>query len=275
MRVRAYAKERRQCFQSELYAVLFSGVFEQCLVVQDGFLRLLNRYEQNADGRYETHVSYIDPDYPSDWIFLSNGDVTDFPEFPRRPEGGTYSAFMGYPWVWERRETLRRLLDGAPVPLADAEFPPVSSLLPGWNYVATPQGADALLKQARGFHDSVLVCLSYTSGAHLNPDNSMAASDRIRQVRMLFHSQQCPPLEMVFEGVKGLNLRPSGSDACSVLFEATLRVRNAAVFFCDGYCKEEQDYEGTKISAYSLRWRFLEPIVPGGTAASDDRYNIT
>ena len=41
--------------------------------------------------------------------------------------------------------------------------------------------------------------------------------------------------------------------------DASCRVRDAAVFFCDGYCEREEDYEGTKILAYSLRWRFPPP----------------
>ena len=46
----------------------------------------------------------------------------------------------------------------------------------------------------------------------------------------------------------------------SEIFEATLRVHDAAIFFCDGSCiqMEEADYSGTKITAFALRWRFLD-----------------
>lgn len=137
---------------------------------------------------------------------------------------------------------------------------PVSSLLPGWNYVTTQDQADALLEQAAGFHDSVLAQLHYVSGSCLNSDGSLTVSDHIRQVTMEFHSQWCPPLELVFEAVKALNLRPGGTQSVSALWEATIRVRNAAVFFCDGSCEDEDTYPGTKIWAYSLRWRFLKPL---------------
>ena len=107
--------------------------------------------------------------------------------------------------------------------------------------------------------EAVLAELRYVSGSRRTEDG-LVVSDHIRQVTMLFHSLTCPPLELVFEGVVGLDLRPAGEDVCASLLDATLRVRNAAVFFCDGDCGEDEaSYPGTKILAYSLRWRFLPP----------------
>lgn len=265
MRVRVYSPGEDRCFQSELYAVFFSGVFEQCMVLRDGLLRCVPRFfRERHDGPYQTQTSFIDPKFPADWLFLTNGDLTDFPDFPKHLPEDQWTAFQGYPWVWDDRETVRALLSGAAVPLERTQFADrrISSRLPGWNYVTTQAEADSLLEQAASFHDAVLVELRYISGSG-KTEHGTRVSDYIRQAAMLFHSEWCPPLEMVFEAVKGLDLRPAGINACSALTEATLRVRDAAVFFCDGDDGgDETAYPGTKILAYSLRWRFLpEPDV--------------
>ena len=259
MRVRVYDPERNGCFQSELYGLLYTGCFQRCLVVQDGLLRLYYQTLPDEEGRYRNQVGLIDPAFPAEWVELKNGDIPDICPFPkRRPEDPKGAAFHGYPWVWSDQETLLRLLEGEAVPLAETAYPPVSSLLPGWNYVTTEAEAEHLLTEAHDFHDTVLVSLNYVSGSK-KVEKGMLASDRERRVSMLFHCDWTPSIELVFEGVYALNLRPSGTYGWSVLMEATCRVKDAMVFFSDGWCEdgEELDYLGTAIWAYSLRWRFL------------------
>lgn len=257
MRVRVYDRANDDYYRSELYAIFFSGIFERWLVIRDGILRLVDRcYEE--DGLYYAQINRIDPDFSRDWILLSNGDISDFPAFPKHLPEDPWSAFRGYPWVWEDRETVLALLAGQAVPLSQTAFAEQrpSSLLPDWNYVSTQVEADSLMEQAYDFHDSVLVGLRYVSGS-VKTSEGILDSDHIRQVTMEFQSQWSPPLELVFEGVESLTLRPAGDNYGSNIMEATLRIRDAAVFFCDGYCEAEASYDGTKILAYSLRWRFL------------------
>lgn len=278
MRVRVYDRNKKAYFQSELYAIFHSGIFERYLVEQNSYLMLVDRVTQSfsgdsspkciEDGTYHSQVSLIDPDFPSDWLRLTNGDLPDFPDFPKALPEDKWMAFQGYPWVWEDRETVRAFLSGAAVPWKKTGFVgrAVSSLLSGWSYVTTQAEADSLLEQAHGFHDTVLVELNYVSGSR-KTESGMICSDSVRQVTMLFHSDWCPPVELVFEAVEALDLRPAGDDNFSVLYGATLRVRDAAVFFCDGDCGEdESSYPGTKILAYSLRWRFLPPDDPSSTS---------
>ena len=93
MRVRVYDPDRKGCFCAELYALFGSGIYEQCLVVQDGFLRCFPRVlPRPSDGHYETQVSFLDPELPADWIALPDA----------------VPAFHGYPWVREDPAALRR-----------------------------------------------------------------------------------------------------------------------------------------------------------------------
>lgn len=268
MRVRVYDGVTGKFFISELYAVIYSGIFERCLVVQDGTLRFYPRLIREDDalggwiGDYHTVVSYIEADFPKEWICLTNGDLEPNCKFPKHLPEDKWAAFQGYSWVWNDQDLLLRLMDGAAVPLEESGYPPVSSLLPGWNYVTDNTQADALMKQAHNFHDTVLVTAHYISGAGKVPSGGMLCCDSTRQVTMLFHCDWTPSIEMVFEAVRAFDLRPGGDNDCSALIDATCRVEQGEVFFADGYCKpgEEEDHQGTCIRAYSMRWRFLSEV---------------
>ncbi len=259
VRVWVYDPELDGCFQSELYGLLYTGIFQRCIVVQDGLLRLYSQTFPDEAGHYHSQVELIDPAFPAEWICLRNGDLPQRSPFPKRwPEDPKGAAFHGYPWVWEDQQTLLRLLEGEAVPLSETAYPPVCSRLPNWNYVTTEAEAEHLLAEAHSFHDTVLVSLNYISGSKKD-SGGMLVSDQVRQAAMLFHCDWTPPIELVFEGVRALNLRPGGTYGCSALIEAVCRVRDAAVFFSDGWCEEgeEDAYPGTKVWAYSMRWRFV------------------
>ena len=188
-------------------------------------------------------VSMIDPEYPAGWI-----DLTAVPPSP---------AFHGFPWVWEDQATLTRLLNGEQISLSETGYPPISSCLPGWNYVNDPAGADAFMEEMGDFHDAVLAQAHYVSGSGKVP-GGIRVMDYVRQVTLIFHNYDVPPIELVFEGVKAFNLRPGGNNCVTDISGATCRVRNAMVFFSCGYCAEEEEIHcaDTCIWAYSLRWRY-------------------
>ena len=259
MRVRVYDQERDTCFLSELYAIVDIGVFARCLVVFEGRLRMYDQLLPQKNGAYQTMVSMIDPDYPDEWINLTNRDLGDYPNFPRTLPEDKWRAFYGYPWVWEDQTTLLRLLNGEQILLSETSYPPISSHLSGWNYVTDSAGADAFMGEMADFHDAVLVKAHYVSGSSKTPDGSIIVADYIRQVTLLFHNYNVPPIELVFEGVKAFNLRPGGNNCVSAISEAACRVRNAIVFFSTVYCPEgeEMSCTDTCIWAYSMRWRFL------------------
>lgn len=259
MRVHVYGPAPGDCFQSELYGLLYTGIFQRCIVAREGLLCLCDQVLPEGNGAYRNQVELIDPSFPEEWVTLENGDLPADCPFPRRrPEDPKGAAFRGYPWVWSDQRTLLRLLEGEAVPLAETAYPPVSSRLPGWSYVTAPEEAEALLRAAHNFHDTVLVSLDYVSGSK-RTERGMLAADRERRVTLLFHCDWTPPIELVFEGVLALDLRPGGTNACSVLTEAVCRVQNAQIFFSDGWCEEgeEDKYPGTKVRAYGMRWRFL------------------
>lgn len=243
MRVRVYDQEEDSCFLSELYAIVDTGTSARCLVVLDGKLRFYHQVLPRENGFYHTMVSMIDPEYPPEWRHLTAAS-----QFP---------AFQGYSWVWEDQNTLMRLLNGEDILLSETGYPPISSLLPGWNYVTDSAGVDDFMYEMGDFHDAVLAEARYVSGSSKVP-GGMRVMDYVRQVTLVFHNYDVPPIELVFEGVKAFNLRPGGNNCVSTISEATCRVRNSMVFFSCGWCPEEEEMScrDTCIWSYSLRWRY-------------------
>lgn len=65
-----------------------------------------------------------------------------------------------------------------------------------------------------GFHDSVLRTLSYVSGNEKDEEGCLIL-DNVRQVSMIFDSQWSNSIEIIFEGVLALNLRPASDNYTS------------------------------------------------------------
>ena len=56
VRVWVYDPELDGCFQSELYGLLYTGIFQRCIVVQDGLLRLYSQTCPDEAGHHHRQV---------------------------------------------------------------------------------------------------------------------------------------------------------------------------------------------------------------------------
>ena len=171
-----------------------------------------------------------------------------------------FFEYMGYSWIYQDKSLLTELLKGGMVSVEKYEnqlFAISSYKLKGWNYVENQKDIDFMLEQTSGFHDSILKDLNYISGGYVDDENQMHCTDSIRQVTMRFDSQWCRSIEMVFEGVISMNLRPYADNESSYLYNASLFVQDETIFFFDSHIDSiDKLYEGTWIGAYGLRWRF-------------------
>lgn len=259
MRVRVYDESTQQYFKSEVYAIVDRGYGEQLLVLVPGevggHLRFFDRLRKQTDPM-EYAVQTIMPKCPESWI------IQTF-----EPEDGQNTPlemrqYSGFPWLLEEKETLPLLLHGRSVPVkgscfSDRLYSDIDQ--PGWTFVETQADAAAFLRQVCGMHDSVLHSLQYVSGASVSTDGGMYPMDDQRTVTMTIQSQCCPNFELVFEGVTALHVRPSFDNQFCIIFDATLIVEQASLFFCDEECGcINTAYPGTWITAYSLKWRFLK-----------------
>ena len=271
MFVRVFDKQNNKYFKSEVYAVINGGWYEKRLVV---FL--------TDDGSYFKFFDYIDKSNPKEpkvlidsissnkfsdtveWIYKNEDCVEkrlkDYEEV--LSDDIRFFEYRGYPWIYKDKALLTELLKGEAVSTKGYEhqlLPSSAHYVEGWHYVAKQKDIDFLLEQTSGFHDSVLKKLDYISGSYVDDKNQMYCMDSIKQVIMCFDSQWCPPIEMVFEGVVGLNLRPCLENQTSYLYDASLFEVNETIFFFDSQIDMiDRDYGGTWIEAYGLRWRFCD-----------------
>ena len=267
MKVRVYDKSIGNYFKSEVYAKINTGWYEKQLVhvpsENGGYICFFDYLDKSEDkGSPKVLINIITPDTPKDWMYRKSGSVDEklLGYEKLLCNDVRFFEYIGYSWLYENKSILAELLNGDAIPFKGSIFEnkAVASEMSGWTYVETQEEANILLENAYSFHDSVLKTLNYTSGAYVNSDRSMYPVADIRQVIMCFDSQWCDTIEMVFEGVTAFNLRPARDNYTADISAASLIVKDASIFFFDDRIQEwDENYEGTWITAYGLRWRFV------------------
>jgi len=263
MLVRVYDKERSIYFKSEVYAILNVGWFTQYLVLvpdeKAGYLKLFDFLDKTSSApHYDVLVNIVTPQQPEEWISKDGAFLLKVKK-ALSDDTIKFDSYRGYDWLFEKSHIIAALLRGESVPADFEGFQSADSTLDGWNYINTQDDIDFLMKTAYGFHDSCIENMEYTSGSYVSEDKSMRPTDDIRMLKMIIGSQWCDSIELIFEGLLGLNLRPAGDNYDSIVFSATLRIKDETILFADGDLdSDELSDDGTCVKALSLRWRFSE-----------------
>lgn len=275
MRVRVYDKENKTYFKSEVYAIIDGGWYARYLVLEPYndklYLKLIEYIDKSHnDPYYPVNINVITNEMPDEWVIKKDADLLQIRNLLSDQEELRFD-FQGFPWLFEESKLVADLIRGNKV---DCEETPLKaknmiSKKAGWQYVENETDIHGLLYAFYDFHDSCLTSLQYISGSKVLEDRSMIPFDGIRQVTMSFESQCCNPIELVFEGVLAMNLRPARDNRDSIINCASIILKDEAIFFCDCEMKteelscddemetEELSYEDTWIKALSLRWRQL------------------
>jgi hypothetical protein len=269
MRVRVYNKCTKGYFISEVYAIINTGYYEKYLVI-----------ENIANKRYFKLVEYLDkakgnPHLPVNinvissielskaWVSKEDNDLKDISDrLAAKDKNDSFYRYRGYDFILEQKDLLIALLKGEHVPYESllGNEKEISTKLEGWNYVESEDDIQNLMKTFHGFHDSVLRNLNYVSGSGKDKKGIMI-TDNIRRASMIFDSSWSDSIEIVFEGVLILNLRPAKDNYCSDLFSATIMLKDKTILLYDGDVNSEQEnYEGTWINALGMRWRFMDAL---------------
>lgn len=268
MRVRVYDKLTDSYFHSEVYAIINTGWYEKHLVLvpaPSGHYMKFYDYLDKSDKASVPSVliNTIVSEYPTDWIYVRSGSVDILlTEYQQRLSQSEirFFEYMGFSWLYVNKEVLTKLLFGEHLVIKGSLFETrlIDTHVSGWNYIETTSDINALLEFAYGFHDSVIKSISYVSGAYVNDDKSMYPSADIRTVTVLIDSQWCATIELIFEGVTALNLRPPADNCTADIFGASLFIKNASVSFFDSEIDmPDTTNSGTWVNSYSLRWRTI------------------
>ncbi|MDE6733590.1 MAG: hypothetical protein K2J77_12055 [Oscillospiraceae bacterium] len=147
-----------------------------------------------------------------------------------------------------------------------------------WIEVKDGAAIEKLMSDFHGFHDSVIVSISYNSGCYVDENEvmyQMISADE-HTLLMTLHSQWSKPIELLFSGVRHCNIAGFRDRYFNDLFDATLEFRtdllgetrdDALIVWADheGFdIKQhterfplESDYETTYIIANKLKYRIL------------------
>ena len=252
--------------RSEAYAIINTGWYERYLVLaptsEGGLLKFVDYFDKSSKGsHFVINVRVIMPENSKDWIPIDDTMET----LERLGLRTQVKSFYGYSWLFDNPDALNRLLEGGTVELRNAypDHEPVRSELEGWTYVRSAEDAESLIKKAHEFHDSVLTGLNYVSGSY-GDESGLNVNDDVRRVEMRFDCLWSPNLELVFEGVIALNLRPALDNYTSEISSAAVYASDSEVLFSDWYFEESEgpDDDATWIRAMDLRWRFTSAHAP-------------
>ena len=157
-------------------------------------------------------------------------------------------TFHGRPELLDK--VLPALLDGGKPPVEALGIPlPTLQEEPGWHSLLTPEDADSLFRDMAGFHDAMIERVLVEQGHH--PATALVTID---------NSCWYGRIEICFEGVQALHLRPPHENETADMWEGTLRLRNCLVFFSDQYVPDDAPgpEHATWIRALYARWRKID-----------------
>lgn len=156
-------------------------------------------------------------------------------------------SLIGYPDVCENYPFLLDVIEHHNVPVSRYEIQ-LRELQDKdqWNYLLTQQDADDFMKLFAGFHDSYLTKLFYTEEAGYT--NATVTFD---------NSGWYGIVELCFEGIQTLHMRPAIENYDNFIYDATLLIQDDSVFWADSANVQFKDatYDGSYIAALNLKWR--------------------
>jgi len=271
MYVRVFDKKSNNYFKSEVYAIINSGWYGKQLVVvpsdDDYYLKFFDYLDKSDPKTPKVLINVVksnDCYCDIEWMCQRSNSVDEnLDEFAELlSEDIRFFEYRGYAWIYNNKPLLVRLLNGDKVSIKGYENKIIdfnAYKIKDWNYIEDQKDVDFILEQTFSFHDTVLKELNYTSGSFVDDRNFMHCTDSIRQITVRLDSQMCRPIEMVFEGVTALNLRPCSDNHSSNLTDASLFVHNASIWFFDKLLDNiDKSYKGTWVESYGLRWRFCD-----------------
>lgn len=131
-----------------------------------------------------------------------------------------------------------------------------------WHMINTINDLKSFMETMCYFHDSCIKELKYVSGAYVDKDLSMYPINDRRALSVVIHRQfqDSPVIEMLFEGLKCLQLVPVDEQFTCEILDSTMILKNNLIYWID--CGAEPDldldsYSGNMICASKLRWRSI------------------
>ena len=246
MFVRVYDKRQDRYYKSIIYCGIDQGFYKKYIVLNPytGKFEAVD-YLDKEDSRHRPLVEIIRDDREG-WQKYENALLQKHRAYYASCSVEMPFQFLwGYPDVCEDYEFLSTVLVCGAVPAVKTKIEIRRLPEDGWNEIQDQVSANEFMKLFAHFHDSTLESLSY---------QERAGSSTVRAV---FDNRGWYGIvELCFEAVRAVNLRPAGENYSREIFEASLVVRNEEVLWAD-WCIESDgmSVDGNYIKALNLKWR--------------------
>ena len=136
-----------------------------------------------------------------------------------------------------------------------------------WIEIKNENDLKIFLNAYGGFHDCCLKELRYISGAFVNQNLEMHATNDLRKLSMVFQrqSQYATVIELEFIGLEKLNLCPSTEEYTCEILDVEMFYEENKIYWGDSewFKIKRENYEGTWLCAQKARWRTLDKEIEG------------
>lgn len=271
MKVRVYDTEIKRFILSEVYAIVNAGYYGRYLLVvpreNGNYLKFFDYIDQLNPSPHNNVNIAIAISGTNNWVGKEGEALLKVKNaLGSKQHIVKFDYFYGCPEIFDRSEVLAELLCGNVVNVEKINLPQADTFK-GWNYIDKDIDIEKLMGMAASFHDAVLNGLNYISESYTG-EIGFQIKNGSKGIIMHFSSCWCNDIELVFEGIIALNLRPSEENYSGEIYSATLKIlEDKTIFFCDDDISERdaEKSDCTWIKAFSLRWRFRESIEKNST----------
>lgn len=245
MFVRVFDKANKRYYKSIVYGMLIVNAFPQYIVINpytDCF-ELVDYLDKSSK---ECHVLVQTiQENREEWVCYDKTFLLKYKHFLKsKGKKMVLDCFCGYKNVFDDFAFLMDLQQKKSVPVSTTTIQ-LRDLTDKhvWHYIQTQEDANVFMKEVGAFHDSTLEKVTYEE------------KDWFTSVTAVF-SGWYGIVELCFEGVFAVNIRPPHQEWMRDLYEATLFIKDETVFWADAYMEcENLNYDGSYIKALNLKWR--------------------
>lgn len=247
MYARIYDKEQDRYYKSIVYCGINHGYYRQYVVLNpytDCFE--LVDYLDKSNSDLKPLVEIIQYNH-EEWRSYQNALLLKYKHYCKKNNKEVGIDFLlGYPDVCENHEFISSIIERKSVTRTESGiFIRNLSDANEWNYIQTQDEANEFMKLFAGFHDSTLEKLYYED--EQGSTNVVVTFD---------NSGWYGIVELCFEGVLAINIRPAKENYSRDIYEGTLLIHDETVLWADWYMENEDlSFDGSYIKALNLKWR--------------------
>lgn len=253
MFARVFDKKTNFFYKSIIYGKIDIGYYERNIVYnprEDAFELVDYLDKESKDQSVLLPLIQVINSDRNEWVTYDKVNVLKLNRyFKSNGINAFIKQYCGYDEVYQDYDFMLKILRDRIVPKSDCSIQvrkPCDT--DQWTYIKTQSDADAFLTVFAGFHDSTLDKIQYVED--YSERSFTVTFDNFGWYGVV---------ELCFEGLISMNLRPAQESCSREIFSACLFVKDECIFWADDALdKEDLNYTGSFIKALNLKWRKID-----------------